>query len=108
VYGSIEYRSWRRRERLDEILHTGRVEEGFVRLVLKRRLTECRRGYQAGRRLAPGLGSPDRYSTTATGHRMPPMHTVRFRVRSKQVLEAELNQARGYRGLRDDSETGRT
>ena len=60
VYGSIEYRTWRRRlERLDEILRTGRVEEGFVRLALKRQLAECQREYQAGRRLAPGLCEGD-------------------------------------------------
>jgi len=60
VYGSIEYRTWRRRlERLDEILRTGRVEEGFVRLALKRQLAECQREYQAGRRLTPGLCEGD-------------------------------------------------
>ena len=41
VLGSIDYRTWRRRlERIDEILRTGRVEEAFVRLCLKRRLAE--------------------------------------------------------------------
>ena len=61
VYGSIEYRTWRRRlERLDEILRTGRVEEGFVRLALRRQLAECQQEYQAGRRLAPGLCEGDR------------------------------------------------
>ena len=61
VYGSIEYRAWRRRlERLDEILRTGRVEEGFVRLALRRQLAECQQEYQAGRRLAPGLCEGDR------------------------------------------------
>jgi hypothetical protein len=55
VYGSIEYRTWRRLERLDEILRTGRVEEGLARLALRRQLAECQQEYQAGRRLAPGL-----------------------------------------------------
>src|SRR5665811_1034899 len=60
VYGSIEYRTWRRRlERLDEILRTGRVEEGFVRLALRRQFAECQQEYQAGRRLAPGLCEGD-------------------------------------------------
>jgi len=60
VYGSIEYRTWRRRlERLDEILRTGRVEEGFVRLALRRLLAECQQEYQSGRRLAPGLCEGD-------------------------------------------------
>ena len=60
VYGSIEYRTWRRRlERLDEILRTGRVEEGFVRLALKRQLAECQQEYQAGRRSAPVLCEGD-------------------------------------------------
>ncbi len=41
VLGSIDYRTWRQRlERIDEILRTSRVEEAFVRLCLKRRLTE--------------------------------------------------------------------
>lgn len=61
VYGSIEYRTWRRRlERLDEIVRTGRVEEVFVRLALKRQLAECRQEYEAGRRLAPRLCEGDR------------------------------------------------
>ena len=60
VYGSIEYRTWRRRlERLDEILQTGRVEEGFVRLALKRQLEECQREHQAGRRPTAGLCEGD-------------------------------------------------
>ena len=59
VYGSIEYRTWRRLERLDEILRTGRVEEGFVRLALKRQLAECQREYEAGRRWTPGLCEGD-------------------------------------------------
>jgi hypothetical protein len=60
VYGSIEYRTWRQRlERLDEILCTGRVEEVFVRLALKRQLAACQREHQAGRRPAPGLCEGD-------------------------------------------------
>ena len=60
VYGSIEYRTWRRRlERLDEILQRGRVEEGFVRLALKRQLEECQREHQAGRRPTAGLCEGD-------------------------------------------------
>src|SRR5659263_425559 len=47
VYGSIEYRTWRRRlERLDEILQRGRVEEG-------------QREHQAGRRPTAGLCEGD-------------------------------------------------
>ena len=41
VLGSIDYGTWRMRlERIDEILRTGRVEEAFLRLCLKRRLAE--------------------------------------------------------------------
>jgi hypothetical protein len=41
VLGSIDYRTWRQRlERIDEILRQGRVEECFLRLCLKRRLSE--------------------------------------------------------------------
>jgi hypothetical protein len=51
VLGSIDYRLWRQRlERIDEILRTRRVEEAFVRLCLKRRLTEWgRKAEQEGR-----------------------------------------------------------
>ena len=51
VLGSIDYRTWRQRlERIDEILHSGRVEEAFVRLCLKRRLAEWKqKAEQAGR-----------------------------------------------------------
>ena len=50
VLGSIDYRTWRQRlERIDEILRTSRVEEAFVRLCLKRRLTEWKqKAEQAG------------------------------------------------------------
>ena len=55
-------------ERLDEILRTGRVEEVFVRLALKRQLAHFQREDQAGRRPTPSLcqGDPLLFQRTAS------------------------------------------